>query len=178
MIIAINGKAGSGKSTIAKTLAKKLDYKHYSMGDFQRELALENNMTIEQWGEYQIENKEVDIKVDDKQIKLGKEEDNFVIDAWLGACFIPQAFKIFLDVDINEAMKRRVNQKRDTESFDNIEEAKKSLLARAEVNRNRWIKLYKYDYMNMDNYDLVIDTTNLTPELIIKKILEEIKDKV
>ena len=36
MKITISGKAGSGKSTIARGLAKKLELKHYSIGDLMR----------------------------------------------------------------------------------------------------------------------------------------------
>jgi len=35
MIITIAGEGGSGKSTVARILAKKLDYKHYSTGDLR-----------------------------------------------------------------------------------------------------------------------------------------------
>ena len=41
MIIAISGKAGSGKSTVAKLLASKLRLRHYSIGDLMREMAKE-----------------------------------------------------------------------------------------------------------------------------------------
>ena len=39
MIIAISGKAGSGKSTIAKLVAKKLGLKHFSSGDFMLKIS-------------------------------------------------------------------------------------------------------------------------------------------
>lgn len=39
MIITISGYPGSGKSTIADIIAKKLKLKRYSVGNFRRELA-------------------------------------------------------------------------------------------------------------------------------------------
>ena len=46
MIITISGIAGSGKSTVAKLLAKKLNCKHYSVGDFMRQIAKEKNIPL------------------------------------------------------------------------------------------------------------------------------------
>ena len=46
MIIAISGKAGSGKSTIAELLAKKLKLKHYSIGNLMREMAKKKNISL------------------------------------------------------------------------------------------------------------------------------------
>jgi cytidylate kinase len=176
MKITITGTAGSGKSIIAKTLAKKLGYKHLSMGDFQRELAKEHNMTILEWGKHEATDKKYDLMVDKKQVKFGQENNHFVIDSWLGAKFIPDSFKIFLDADIDIRVKRRLIQKRNEENFSEYEETKRSILERQNVNRERWIKYYQFDYEDKDNYDLIIDTTNLSIEEIIDMIINKIKN--
>ncbi|PLW80108.1 hypothetical protein C0585_04300 [Candidatus Woesearchaeota archaeon] len=176
MIITISGKAGSGKSTIAKEVAKKLGYTHHSMGDLQRELAKELGVTIEKLGELEKEDRKYDDMIDDKQKQIGKR-DNAVVDSRLGALFIPPAFKVFLEVDINEAVKRRISQeKRDEEEFESEEEAKKSMINREKVNRTRFLDLYGFDFLDMKKYNLVIDTTNLDINQIIEKILDKIKD--
>ncbi|OVE75071.1 hypothetical protein BVX95_00265 [archaeon D22] len=177
MKITVSGKAGSGKSTIAKELARILSYKHYSMGDLQRELAKERGLTIEEWNIEQAKDSTTDNMIDDKMTEIGKTQDDFVIDAWLGANFVPDAIKIWLDVDIDEAIKRRLSHKREEESFEDPEEVKRSILNRAKVNQERWIRYYDFDYLDMDNYDIIVDTTNLNPEEIIKEILEKIKEK-
>ena len=175
MIITISGKAGSGKSTIAKMLAKKLSYSHHSIGDLQRDIARELGLTIEELGELEKKDDKYDRMLDEKQKNMGKEEDDFVIDGRLSSHFIPKAYKIFLDVDLDEAIKRRLGQDRDTENFDDSNEAKRSILKREKTNQERWIEYYKYDFLDMDNYDLIINTNNLTPNEILEKILEEIK---
>lgn len=175
MIITIGGKAGAGKSTIAKVLAKKLNYKHYSMGDLQREIAKDLGITIEELSVFEKKDDKYDKMIDEKQIKLGKEKDDFVMDGWLSAHFIPKSLKIFLDVEIDEATKRRINQFRDTESFDNAEDAKKSILSRQKNNQERWMDFYNYDFLNMTNYDLIIDTTSLKPDEVLDKIINFIK---
>lgn len=177
MIITIGGKAGGGKSTTAKSLAEKLNYKQYSMGDLQREIAKDLGMTIEELAEFEKTDDKYDHMIDDKQIKLGKEEDDFTMDGWLSAHFIPNSIKVFLDVNIDEAVKRRVKHHRDTESFSNVDEAKKSMLNRQKNNRERWLKFYNYDFLDMKNYDLIIDTTELTPDEVLEEILNFVETK-
>jgi cytidylate kinase len=46
MIISIGGTHGSGKSTIAKMLAKKLNWPHYYMGGLRRETAKKKGLTL------------------------------------------------------------------------------------------------------------------------------------
>ena len=174
MKITLSGTPGSGKSTAAKELAKKLGYRHFSMGDFQRELAKERGLTILEWGKLEATDKKYDLMVDEKQVKLGKENDNFVLDSWLAPKFIPDSFKIFLDADIDIRVKRRLGQKRTEESFADVKKAKKEMLEREKVNRERWYRYYKYDYTDMKNYDFVVDTTKIGIKATVAKILKRL----
>ena len=88
MIITISGIAGSGKSTVAKLLAKKLNYKHYSIGDFMREIAKQRKTTLLELSKEAEKDSSIDKELDQKQIELGKTQDNFVIDSRLGFHFI------------------------------------------------------------------------------------------
>ena len=174
MKITISGMPGSGKSTIAKEVAKRLGLKHYSAGDFQRELAKEHRMSIEEWGEKEKKDKKYDLMVDEKTKEFGKKENNFVMDGWISAHFIPDSIKIFLDVNIDEAVRRRLNHRRKEESFETAEQARKSLVNREETNRKRWLEFYHYDYSDKKNYDIYLDTTNLNIREVTGKVLEEI----
>jgi len=174
MIISISGTAGSGKSTIAKLLAKKLGYKHYSMGDFQRQIAKEKGITITQLGELESKDDSIDRMIDTKQKKLGQIQDNFVIDAWLSPHFIPNSFKIFMDADIMVRAKR-IAKKREAESYEKVEDAIKAIKQREKANRARWIRYYNFDFMDKSNYDLIVDTTNRDIEEILDYIYSKIK---
>jgi cytidylate kinase len=173
MIITISGNHGSGKSTVAKAIAKKLKLKHYSMGDLQRRFAKERGITIEALGELEAKDKKLDKKIDEHQSKLGKKEDNFIIDSLLGFYFIPGSIKIFLSCDIKEAAKRIFNDKRDSSErkTKSVKEEIKILKQRAETNTKRFLKYYKVDFLDMKNYDLVINTTKISAEKIVEKIV-------
>ena len=176
MIITITGLAASGKSSVAKLLAKKLVFEHYSAGDAQREVAKEKSLTIAELGELEAKDDSIDRMIDEKLEDVGKSKKNFVIDAWLGACFIPHAIKIFLDADINTRVERRLGHKREEESFENFEEAIKTMQKREETNRKRWLKFYNFDYTDEKNYDFIIKTDTLSQEEIADKIIKLLKN--
>lgn len=175
MIISISGTAGSGKSTVAKKLAEELGFKHYSMGDLQREVAIKKGVSILELGELEKTDPSIDKMIDDKQRELGEKEDNFVIDGWLAPNFIPHAIKIFLDADIKERVKRRVAHSRDSESYKTEKETEEAIIKRQNTNRERWIDFYGFDFMDMNNYDHVLDTTNKNIEDVLKTVIQIIK---
>ena len=88
---------------------------------------------------------------------------------------IPESFKIYLKVDIDIAVQRAFNdnKRKDTEPYENIEDAKNKILYRHKEETNRWFEEYGVNRDDMSNYDLVIDTSHLKPEEIADKIIEE-----
>lgn len=175
MIITISGEAGSGKSTVTKIISKILDLKVYCTGDIQRKIANQMRISIVELGELEKKDKSIDNKVDLETQKLGKTQDDFIMDSWLAAKFIPHAIKIFLFADIDERAKRRIKQTRKEENFTDFDEAKKAMQRREDTNQKRWIEFYDFDYKNKNNYDIIIDTTNISAQEVAKQIIEKIK---
>jgi cytidylate kinase len=179
MIITISGTPGSGKSTIAKAVAKKLKYKHYSMGDLQRIYATEKGISILQLGKLEETDESIDKEIDQKQVELGKKEDNFIIDSRLGSYFIPQAkYKIFLDADKKARAGRIMKDKRNVEKYKTEKEALKAMDDREECNSRRYKKLYGVDHFDKKLYTHFIDTTDLNPEDVVEKVLAILKQKL
>ncbi|MFC1769291.1 (d)CMP kinase [Nanoarchaeota archaeon] len=175
MIIVISGRAGSGKSTIAKIIAKKLNLTHYSMGDLTRQIAKEKGISLLDLGKIEEIDDSIDKELDEKQKELGKG-DNFVIDGRLSAFFIPNAdFKIFLDADKTERAKRILTDKRGEEKNLDLATTLKNMDKREESENNRYFKYYGFNCYDISKYNLVLDTTNLEVEEVIKKVLEFIK---
>jgi len=178
MIVVITGKPGSGKSTIAKVLAKKLGYKHISTGDLRGELATEKGMTIDELNEIGKNEDWTDKEIDNKTKEIGKTQNNLVFDSWLAWNFIPNSIKIFLDVDLEEAAKRIfANQRPDEEHKDSVKKVLEMITNRMHNTVARYKKWYNVDFLDMNNYDLVLDTTQLTPEQIISKLLDFLEGK-
>ncbi len=175
MRITISGTPGSGKSTIAKLLAEKLGYKHYSVGDFRRERAESLGMNLNEYNKLGEEKDFTDKEADEWQKKLGKEKDNFIIDGRLSYHFISKALKIFIDADEKERAKRIFNDKRSSEKYKTKEEALKEIQQRQKSDIKRYEKYYGINPFKKENHDLVIDTTGKNIEQTIKLAYTKIK---
>ena len=106
-IITIAGANGSGKSSTAKKIAPELHFKHLSSGDLMRQIAKENNITLEELSKIAEKENWVDEKLDNYVKEAGREE-KIVIDSRLAFHFIPDSFKVYLDLDPKIAAQRMI----------------------------------------------------------------------
>lgn len=97
-----------------------------------------------------------------------------VLDSRLGFLCQPEAFSIFLDVDIQEAARRIMHAGRgaDETQYNTLEEAIAATQSRDNAMQKRYLKLYNIDYFDHKHYDLVIDTSDKTPDQILEIILD------
>lgn len=88
---------------------------------------------------------------------------------------VPESFKVYLKVDIDVAAKRAFEDamRKSSEKFDTVEEQKQDMQKRYKLENERYLELYGVRKEDESNYDLVIDTTNLTPEQVADKIEQE-----
>ena len=176
MIITISGRAGSGKSTVAKLIAKKLGIKHYSIGDLMRQAALEKNMTLLELNKLAEKDSTIDLELDNKLKDLGKFQNNFVVDGRLTAFFIPHALaRVFLEADEKTRAERILKDRRQYEKSENLRETMENIEHREESERKRYMQYYNVDYSDRKHYNLVIDTSRINAEQVTDMILEFIK---
>lgn len=172
MIITISGKPGSGKSTIAKMLAEKYSLKRYSTGDFFRAKAKEKGLSLKEYSLLAEQTHEHDKETDLWQSELGKKEDNFIIDGRLSHIYIPNAIKIFLDVDKNTGAMRIMNEKREGEEAMDEKHALHLWGIRTNSEQKRFHEYYKINHHDYSQYDFVLDTSELTKQEVLDKISE------
>lgn len=178
MHITITGNLGSGKSTICKILEDKYGFEIYSTGKVQRELAREMNMTTLEMNQLMCSDHKYDTMIDDATAKISKEnkDKNIIFDSRLAWNFVEESFKVFLSVQLDVAAERVVNDNRGKEEqYRSVLEAKEMLKARAETEDKRYRQMYNLEYFNFSNYNLVIDSTYTSPEIISSIIMEEAK---
>ncbi len=169
MKIALCGRPGSGKSAIAKKLAEEFALKHYSTGDYMRQLAMEKGYTIEEFAK--ITPKDIDHRIDTWTENIGKTEDNFVFDSRLAFHFIPDAIKIFLDVSYEEGARRIFLKPRESEAkAETVEHLAQINKERWEQDKRRYLKIYNLDMDDKKNYDAYIDTTKRTREEVLREV--------
>lgn len=172
-IITITGDLASGKSTVTNLLAEELEYKIYRNGAYARQIAKEKGISITEFNEYVISHPEIDRQIEKSAAEYAKTNDNIIVDARLGWYAVPESFKVYLKVDINVSAKRAFQdeQRKDTEMFDTLEEQKKDIKKRYQMENDRFFELYGVRRDDMSNYDYVLDTSELT----LQQTKEQIK---
>ena len=173
-IITITGTPSSGKSTLAKLLAKKLRYRHYSMGDLQRMLAAERGVSINELVRRNIDDENsTDAYVDEHQTALGKKEDDFVLDGRISFHFLPHSIKLFVDADEKIRAERLLSRDAVTETAASVAHAEELNRERVEHDRTNFTRRYGVDPYARQNYDLVLDSTHASPEELARQVLRK-----
>lgn len=179
MHITITGNLGSGKSTICRILNEKYQFEIYSTGKVQRELASQMNMTTLELNQLMCSDKKYDNMIDDATARISREnkDKDIIFDSRLAWHFVEYSFKVFISVSLEVAAARVMNDQRGSvEKYSSIEEAKKLLAERAATERVRYKDIYNLNYMEFSNYNLVIDSTYSTPDLIAEIVLKEARE--
>lgn len=161
MKITISGPPGSGKSTLSKMLSAKLGLELVSMGDIFRNLASERCMSLDEFGTLAKCNDEIDRKLDDAQKKIAKENDNIILEGRLSGFLVDADLKVWLKAPLKIRAERIA--KRENKS---VSCAMNETSEREECERVRYLNYYKIDIRDLSVYDIIIDSTKLSPEKI------------
>jgi len=148
-----------------------------------RDIAIERGISLMELNKMAEGDNSIDKELDDRNIEMGKQS-NIVIDSRLGFHFIPDSFKVYLDLYPEVAAERILKDKEnnpnrykeDNRAFDSKEDIMTSIMNRQESERNRYDKLYGIkDMSHSNNFDLIIDTSKYSLEEVVQKIAEEYK---
>jgi len=170
--ITISGNPGSGKSTVAKLLEKKLGLRYVYSGMIFRELAKKYKMSLEEFGKYCEENSEIDKELDTRQLEILQNGDVILegrLAGWLAYRDNMPAFKVAVVADLETRAKRIVQREKGS-----IEKRKKEILEREKSEVLRYKKYYNIDLEDISIYDIVIDSGDKTSEEIVDIILEKL----
>lgn len=176
-LITISGALGSGKSTIMKLLAGKLGYETYSTGAAQREIARRYGVTTLELNHMADKNPAIDKEIDGVFQSLAESGKKYVVDSRLAFFFLPHSFKIKLNVAPDEAARRVFNDTNRTSEVTcaNESDMKQILMQRRASEVARFKATYNVDIDQESNFDLVIDTTDKTPDEICDLIIGALK---
>ncbi len=180
-IITISGKPGSGKSSTADRVAELLSYTRHSSGDIVRQYLAKHKITLEAYNEQAHENHNLDARVDEELRHLREHED-IVIDSRLGFYWIPESFKVYLDLDLDTATARIYKDVTSNKSRQMAGTSNTSLSTVAEQVRNRmnveqgrFKAMYGVDPFNTGNFDLIIDTSRNDPQSVAINVFDYYK---
>lgn len=179
MIITITGKPCSGKSTVSKLLAEKHGFKRIGVGDICKEEARKRGMSAEEFNKFLLSDPSFDYYIDKQSEILGKqyEGQKVVFDSRLAWHFVPKSFKVFVDLNEEEMVRRLVSSDRTgKEKYDSAQEAKRTLQEREKTEIERYKKIYNVALTDMSNFDFVIDSMGRTPEELCEEIWQKYLD--
>ena len=179
-IITICGGLGSGKSSTAKKVAEILGFQHFSSGDFFRQVGLELGLSI---NEINIR-AETDPKIDemtDQKLRDMRDKEKVVIDSRTAYHWIPESFKVYLDLSQEIAKDRVLNSikenklRMESEQISSVEEAYTKMQERFLSEQKRYWNLYKIDNTNKNQFDLIVDTDKNNLEQVVDIVVSEYK---
>lgn len=114
--------------------------------------------------------KEFDLKYEEYQKSLDVDSP-IILDSRLGFRCQPNAFKVFLDVSDEVGAHRIYEAHRASDESKSYEAVLESNRARHAGHAEMYQKLYHVDIFDKNNYDFVLDTTDLTPDVVLERIL-------
>jgi len=174
-VITISGTPGSGKSTIAELLKESLSLPYVYSGMIFRELAKKYKMSLADFGKYCEQHDTIDRELDDKQVQILKKGNVLLegrLSGWLAVLNEIPAYKIWIDADPKIRAERIVNREGGS-----VKDQLSKLIDREKSERNRYEKYYHIDITDTSIYDLIIDSSQMTPDNILSTILHHLKQE-
>src|SRR3990167_3575181 len=179
-IITICGGLGSGKSSTAKRIAGILGFKHFSSGDFFRQVGLELGLSVNEINKRAETEPEIDFRTDEK-LRNMRSAEKVVIDSRTAFHWIPESFKVYLDLPTEIAKARILNSIKEdklraqSEQVSSEEEVYKKMSERFQSEQMRYRDLYKINNADKSQYDLVVDTNKNNLEQVVNIVISEYK---
>lgn len=181
-IITISGKPGSGKSSTADKVAELLGYTRHSSGDMVRRLLAKNKMTLEEYNNQAETNHNLDAQIDEELRNL-REQNDIIVDSRLGFYWIPESFKVYLDLDLDVATARIfkdavTNSSRSSvgTSSTSLNEVSRQVKERMLNEQGRFRKLYGIDPYAKNHFDLIVDTSRNDPQSVAIAVFDAYKE--
>ena len=157
VVIAISGLHGTGKTTLARMIAKKFNLPYVCAGTVFRQLARERGMKLDEFSRYVERHPVIDRRIDIRTADAAKG-GNVLIDARLAGWMAERAdVRILLTAPLEVRVRRMA--KRDRRSYKEVLE---ETLERERSEAMRFKRLYGIDVNDHSPFDLILNTARLS----------------
>ncbi len=178
MFITINGHLGSGKSTVCDLLKDQYGFTVFNTGSIQRQFANEMNISTLELNKKSRDDFSFDNQIDNTIVEYAKAHvgKRVVFDSRLAWHFVPESFKVRLIIRPEIAAERvYLNRQSKEEQYSSAREALDMLSERQNAEAERYRMIYNIDINDENNYDLIVDASDLSPEAVAQAIIENYK---
>jgi predicted cytidylate kinase len=173
MLITISGVPGSGKTTVAKLLSRRLGIPHIYAGDIYRQQAAARRLTLAEQNELAEKDHSIDRELDHRLAEYARG-GGVVLEGRL-AGFIADAEKVdALKVWLTASDRVRAARVAQREGAD-AERVLNENTARHDSDAKRYKDIYGWDLNDTSIYDLSLITDDQTPEAVADKILAAVE---
>ena len=188
MKIFVCGFSASGKSYLTEFIGKILNIKvihtsdllkQISKGNVKNLLNIKNTKMNMGWYEHsnldslRKNDDQIDLKLDKYLLDFVNNNDDFVMDSWTLPYLYKGGFKVWLKSDLSERAKRM-----SVRDHIDLSEALKLVVKKDTFSITKFKKLYNFNLgKDLSNFDVVLDTTNLSLKSVQNSVLKEIKKK-
>ena len=180
-IITLSGKPGSGKSSTSDKVAEMLGYTRYSSGEMVRAMIKKKRITLADFNKMASTDHTLDEEIDEKLRNL-RNQDDIVIDSRLGFYWIPESFKVYLDLDMDVATARIYKDTISNEGrsqgagmASSIVDVQRQVQSRLNNEKRRFKAMYGVDPYKNTNFDLVINTSRHSPQTVALTVFDNYK---
>ena len=172
MLLTISGPSGSGKTTVASGLSQRLGFAHISAGEVFRELARERALSLEQLSKLAEKDSEIDQMVDTRQAELAQSHENVIVDGRLSGWVLKGDIAVWLKAPL-EVRAERIARREDKDRAIALRETR----TRDSSEAARYLAFYNIDTVNLDIYDLIIDTRHWDQFAVIDIITQAVRSR-
>ena len=170
MLITLSGLPGSGTSTVARTVASRLELPHVDGGTVFRALASERGLSLAEFAELAEEDDRIDRALDERLVARAHEGDVVLesrLAGWLATRAGLRALRVWIDCDERERAARVGSR-----DGHQLEEALATNRVREASERTRYLTYYQIDLADRSAYDLVLDSTRRGPDELVERIMD------
>jgi CMP/dCMP kinase len=169
--IAISGELGSGKSTLAQMLAAHLRIPVVRSGDVLRAIARQMGISTLDANLLAEAESVIDDQIDGALKAIATKGPASILDSRMAWHFVDTAIKVHLIVDPAVAARRlSIGRTSVVENYSSTEQAYVDAEARHQSEVRRFRDKYRVDISKLENYDLVIDTSDASPAEIFAAV--------
>jgi len=175
VVVTVSGTPGSGKTTACRLLGQRLGLEFVSTGHFFRAEAEQRGMSLADFGLYCETHPEVDRALDARQVERLRQ-GNIILEGrlagWMAHREGVAAVKVWVDADEEERARRIANR----EGGD-VAQRLREMRDREASERIRYLSYYGIDLRDRGIYDLVVQTTSITPEEVVRRIVATVEER-
>jgi predicted cytidylate kinase len=171
MLITLSGEPGSGKTTVARLVARKLGLPHVYAGDLFRREAEARGLSLQEFNALCESDHSIDRALDDRML-VAARQGNVVLEGRLAGFFAQrhglEALKVWLTA--SDAVRAERVARRENDDARRVLEMNR---IRQASDARRYREIYGFDLADTSIYDVLLCSDDQTPEALAEQLVAE-----